>query len=271
MSPRTGALVRIACAAVEHVFVQTSAGPFGFIGRLHTDRRRPSLLAVNGSFPQKDYLHDLPDAFPGANVLMVHVPGMGKTPWSGRSAADLTIGLQEAVSLLFRDLPLVVFSASTGNLLALGLTNPNICRRVCVEPFFQTERLWPFIDYARGELERHPKDAGKAQFLWDFFGITPDRLENRDYRHLLDCVTQPTDVVCGSVLLGEPPDDREVIWPSFTLAEEREALAANPLVTLHPSPPGFGHAVAHFQPGKNLVNRLNHGALRAAAELCLPV
>jgi hypothetical protein len=254
---------------VEHLFVQTSVGPFGFIGRLHTDRRRPALLAVNGSFPQKDYLHDLPDAFPGANVLMVHVPGMGKTPWSGRTPADLAIGLQEAVSLLFRDLPLVVFSVSTGNLLALGLTNPNICRRVVLEPFFQTGRLWPFIDYAHRDLAKHPKDTQRAQFFWDFFGITPDRVENRDYRHLMGGITQPTDVVCGSILLGEPPENRNVPWPSFTLPEEREALVANPLVTLHPSPPGTGHAVASLQPGQNMVSRLNHGALREAANLCL--
>ena len=254
---------------MEHLFVQTSAGSFGFIGRLHTDRRRPALLAVNGSFPAKDYLHDLPDAFPGANVLMVQVPGMRKTPWAGRSAADLAVGLQEAVDLLFRDLPLVVFSASTGNLLALGLTNPNICRRVIVEPFFQTARLWPFIDYARYAMERRPKDTEMAQFLWDIFGVTPDVVENRDYRHLMAGITQPTDVFCGSILLGEPLEDRGALWPSFTLPEEREALAANPLVTLQPSPQGFGHAVANVQPGKNLVNRLNHGALREAAQLCL--
>jgi hypothetical protein len=84
-----------------------------------------------------------------------------------------------------------------------------------------------------------------------------------------ETAAQPTDVVCGSVLLGEPPEDRNIIWPSFTLPEEREALAANPLVTLHLSPPGFGHAVANLQPAKNLVSRLIHGALRDAAKLCL--
>jgi hypothetical protein len=251
---------------MDFLTIQTSAGPLGFVGRIHTDRRRPALLAVNGSFPPKTYLHDLIDDFAGANVLIANLPGMLGVPWSSANAAELTRGLEEAVRLLLGDLPLVAFGASTGNLLSFGLRLPTICRRVALEPFFQTENLWPFIAHCRDRMARKPGAEGLARFLWTFFGIGPDSLENRDYRHLLDGITVKTDVLVGGLpLLPEREVDN---WPSFCSAEDRELLHANPLVTVHSGPPGVGHRFGSLPPSDAYVRRVLHAALLDAAQLC---
>jgi hypothetical protein len=253
---------------MDFLTIQTSVGPLGFVGRIHTDQRRPSLLAVSGSFPPKGYLHDLIDQFRGANVLIVNLPGMAGVPWSAATPDQLSRGLQEAVRLLLGDLPVVAFGTSTGNLLSLGLRLPNICRRVAVEPFFQTKDLWPFIANSRQRMMRNPTDDGLARYFWDGFGIGPTALENRDYRHLMGAITVPTDVIVGEIPLL--PRRATEVWPSFTSEEDRAALAANPLVTLREAPPGTGHSIGADPAGDALVKRTLHAALHAAAAFCSP-
>jgi hypothetical protein len=253
---------------MDLVTLQTSAGPFGLVGRIHADRRRPALLAVGGSFPPKTYLHDLADHFRGANVLIVNLPGMVGVPWSAATPAELSRGLAEAVVRLLGDLPIVAFGTSTGNLLSLGLRLPNICRRLAVEPFFQTQDLWPFIANSRQRMGKRPDDTSLARYFWDVFGIGPTSLENRDYRQLLDNIIMPTDVIAGELpLLPE----REVdVWPSFTSQADRAALTANPLVSFHQGPAGTGHYVQADRTVEALIRRLLHAALRDAAEFCGP-
>jgi len=253
---------------MDFLTLQTSAGPLGFVGRIHTDRPRPALVAVSGSFPPRTYLHDLIDLFQGANVLIVNLPGMAGVPWSAATPAQLSAGLEEAIRLLLGDLPIVAFGSSTGNLLSLGLRLPNICRRVAVEPFFQTKDLWPFIANSRQRMDRNPADVFLARYFWNVFGIGPTTVEGRDYRHLLGAITVPTDVIVGQIPLL-PPRATEV-WPSFTSQEDRAALTANPLVTLHEGPPGTGHSVNADPGGDALVKRTLHAALHAAAALCAP-
>lgn len=239
--------------------VKTSGGVFGFVGAVHADPRRPGLLAVNGSFPPKGYLHDLIEAFPGANVLVAYLPGM-QTPWTPATPEQLTAGLSEAAGRLLGDAPLVVFGSSTGNLLALGLETPNIVRRVAMEPFLQTELLWPFIDYARDRIASAP-DPALEDYLWTLFGIGRDRVENRDYRPLLGRLATPTDVVVG----GAPLLPRRTMdgWPSLVSAADRELFKAHPLVTLYEGGPETGHLVGPA--GETLIRRLLHGALLEAA------
>jgi pimeloyl-ACP methyl ester carboxylesterase len=251
---------------MDFLTLQTSAGPFGLVGRLHTDRPRPVLLAVSGSFPSKTYLHDLIDHFPGANVLVVSLPGMAGVPWSGATPAELSLALAEAAPRLLGDLPIVALGASTGNLLALGLRLPNICRRVAVEPFFQTGDLWPFIANSRRRLASNPGDAPLQDYLHRVFGIGATSAENRDYRHLLEAITVPTTVIVGQIPLL--PEREVEVWPSFTCEADRAALRANPLVTLHEGRPGTGHNVQSDPLAEALLRRVLHADLLAAAQLC---
>jgi hypothetical protein len=206
---------------MEHLLIQTSGGPLGFVGRLHTDQVRPSLLVVTGSFPPDGYLHGLVNHFAGANVLVASMPGMWKVPWANEpSVAGATKGLEDAVRRLLPDGPIVAFGSSTGNIRSLALRLPNIFRRVADEPFFQTRDLWPFIGNSRDRMKLKPGAAPLARYLWEYFGIGPDRLENRDYGRLLENITVPTDVLVDqSPLL---PERDLPIWPSFTSAQDRE-------------------------------------------------
>lgn len=251
---------------MDFLQLRTSAGTFGCAGRVHTDRPRPCLLVVNGSFPDEKYLYDLVDLFPGASVVVANLPGMG-VPWSDADLPALTAGMEEALALLFRGLPTVVMGASTGNLLAFGLKAPSICRRVAVEPFFSTANLWPFVADARRRMTKAPENAALAAYLWRVFGIDPTAQENRDYRHLLLGISVPTDVIVGGLALLPPR--QLATWPSFTSQADREALAENPLVTIHEGPPDSGHGVTIGGPGAALQKRLLHAALHAAAELCV--
>jgi hypothetical protein len=248
----------------QHLQIRTSGGTFGFQGVLHTDRRRPALLAVNGSFPGPDYLHDLPGRFPGANVLFVSLPGMG-VPWTSTTGPDMVRGLTEAATLLFRDLPLVVFGASTGNLVALGMQMPNIVRKVSLEPFLSTANLWPFIAWARNYMRRNPNESWAREYLWNVFGIGLDDLENRDYSSLVDRIDVPTDVVTGTVPLL--PQRRLSVWPSLCSQEARALLSAHPLVTMHEGPAGSGHNTGDA--GHEQVLGLMLAGLREASAKCL--
>ena len=253
---------------MDFLTLQTKAGPFGVVGRIYSDRSRPALLAVNGSFPKRDHRHDLVEHFAGVSVLVVNLPGMAGVPWANPTVAELTEGLETVVRRLLGDVPIVAFGASTGNLPTLGLQLPNIRRRVVLEPFFQTQDLWPFIANARERMLLNPTNLAMPRFLWEVFGIGPDRVENRDYRPLLATITVPTDVLVGGAALL--PERALGIWPSFTSAEDRAALRANPLVTMHEGPPNSGHGFGSEGSSDLYVKRLLHAALREAAKSPTP-
>ena len=245
---------------MDHISIQTPGGPLSFVGRIHTDHARPSLVAVRGSFPPPGQLLDLPVRFAGVNVLVVTLPGMAGSFWADRPSVEgLTRGLEDAVSRLLPQAPLVVFGTSTGNLLSLGLRLPNIRRRVAVEPFFRTAHLWPLIANSRERLKMNPGFEVMARFFWEVFGFAPDRIEDRDYAHLLGNITQPTDVVVGGMPLH--PVRKVDTWPSFTSAEDRARLAANPWVTLHEGGPDDGHAYGSAGGSYETVKGLIHRAL----------
>ncbi|HEX2818141.1 MAG TPA: alpha/beta hydrolase [Phenylobacterium sp.] len=245
---------------MEYLTIQTGGGPISLLGRILTDQPRPSLVAVRGSFPPREQMLDLQTYFHGANVLFVTWPGMAGSFWAENPNVEgLTRGVEQAVEMLLPDAPIVAFGASTGNLVSLGLKLPNICRRVAVEPFFQTRDLWPFIANSRERMKLNPGHELMARFFWEVFGIAEDRLENRDYGRLLDGVSVPTDVVVGQAPLL-PVRDVES-WPSFTSAEDRARLAANPLVTLHEGPPGTGHTHGLVGQSYGQTKRLIHAAL----------
>lgn len=245
---------------MQYLTIQTSGGPIGLLGRILSDRTKPSLLAVRGSFPPNEQLLDLQKHFYDANVLIVTLPGMAGAFWANEPSVEgLTRGLERAAAMLLPDTPIVALGISTGNLVSLGLRLPNISRRVALEPFFQTKDLWPFVANSRERLKLNPGHEPMARFFWEFFGIDADRVENRDYRRLLEGITVPTDVIVGGMPLL-PARDVEV-WPSFTSAEDRTLLAANPLVTFHEGPAGTGHGYGGSGPSYERVKEVIRQAL----------
>ncbi|HLZ77352.1 hypothetical protein [Phenylobacterium sp.] len=251
---------------MDFLTLQTAAGPLGVVGRIHTGPPRPALLAVNGAFPRRHHRHDLVDYFPGVSVLVVELPGMSGVPWANPTIPELTQGLEAAVRRLVGDVPIVAFGSSTSVLVTLGLRLPNICRHLLQEPFFQTENLWPFVASSRARMARNPDNAAMTRFYWEAFGIGPERLENRDYRHLLENITKPTDVIVGGAPL-EPMREMD-FWPSFTSGQDRAALRANPLVSLIEGPPDSGHSFGSEGGSDLLIKRRLHAALLEAAKLC---
>ncbi|MGZ6047520.1 MAG: alpha/beta hydrolase [Phenylobacterium sp.] len=251
---------------MDFMTLETRAGPLGVVGRVHTGAPRPALVVVNGAFPPKGHRHDMVDYFSGVSVLVIDLPGMGGVPWGNPTLPELTEGLEQTLRRLLGDVPLVIFGSSTSNLVTLGLRLPNICRQVAQEPFFQTAGLWPFIASARKRMANNPANKAMARFFWEVFGIAPDRVENRDYRHLLQNIAWPTDVMVGGAPL-EPERDME-FWPSFTSAEDRAALRAHPMVNLYEGPPHRGHSFGAEGQADLILKRMIHAALREAAKLC---
>lgn len=246
--------------------VPTSAGVYGLVGRRSVDRRRPCLLALGGAFAPKDYLHDLVDHFPEANVIVATMPGMW-VPWSGASVPQLIQGLQEVADWAFGDLPVVTFGASTGALATLGLKGPNIRRHVALEPFLQTAPLWPFIRDARRRLVKYADEPALVHYLWTIFGVTATTVENRDYRFLAEGLAAPTDIIVATLPLA--PERPMPIWPSFTSEEDRAAFARDPRVTFHHGPPNTGHNLGSVPgPGVDLVRSVLAAALAEAAQGC---
>ena len=222
---------------MNYLSILTSAGHFGFRGRIHTERR-PSLLMIAGAFPLANQHQEMIDWFPAANVVIGRLPGM-HVPWSTADAKELTEGLEEAIEFLFRDGPLVVCAGSTSALVTIPLRSKNIQRKVILEPFFSTEGLWPFLPFVRTRMARYPDDEALRHYLWSTFGYGEKTAENRDYRHLLDSLSVPTDVVVGGMPLQ--PERPLTQWPSFTSVEDRELLRANRWVNLYEGPPQAGH------------------------------
>ena len=72
----------------------------------------------------------------------------------------------------------------------------------------------------------------------------------------------------GDLLAGLLLDGFKTRWPSLTSPEDRAALAANPLVTVHGFA-GHGHAVGASPAGAERIHRLAHAALLEASRLCV--
>lgn len=250
---------------MNHLIVSTRHGPLYVVGRLHTDADRPALVAMGGIWTPDDYFHELVEWFPGANVLVAPLPGMGGSATFNFKPRTASLMLEEMISALLTDRRVVVLGASTGCLATLGVQAPQVVRQVAVEPFFRTAPLWPFHRTARDMLAREPGKPAAALAAREIFGLEADRVEDQDYRGLLDGLKTPLDViVAADPLEPERPLDR---WPSLTSAEDRARLAAHSLVTMHDGPPNSGHYISASDDGQALIRRIVHQALRMAAGL----
>jgi hypothetical protein len=244
---------------------RTKSCEIALVGRVHTDRARPALLIISGSFAPSGFMHEYVDAFRGASVLVAELPGM-RSGWMSPTVAQVRESFDELIDELLPGRPAVVCGLSTGCLVSLGLKAPTILRHAAVEPFLSTETLWPFIKDALQRLANEPDRSSLAEYLWTFFGIKPDRLENRDYLHLLRDLQIRTEVLVGELaLLPERPTPQ---WPSFTSEEERRYWRNHPLATLHVGPAGSGHGVAMSEAAdflKRLIHRLLHEVIQESA------
>jgi hypothetical protein len=244
--------------------IETSAGVFGLVGRVSAAQAKPCLLMVAGAFPTPDAHHELVSAFKDANVLIVRLPGWG-VPLSDASARQLTFGLQEAMTLLFRDLPIVVCGLSASAMVTLPLKAPNIHRKVILEPFLRTARLWPLINHARRVMAKHPEDSPLQQYLWNILGIGGTTLEDRDYRYVVEDIDVPTAVVVGGLPLM--PERDLPLFPSLTSEEDRDLLRAHPLVTLFEGPAEAGHNLWIDPAASRTIHGLLGDYLMSAREL----
>jgi hypothetical protein len=249
---------------VEHLIVETRDGPVYLVGRLHADLKRPALVVMSGIWAPPDLYHEIVGWFPGATVLVAPLPGMGGSKTRGFEAARMSRMLDEAIDRLLEGVSVVVFGASTGCLVTLGLGSSNIVHQVALEPFFRTAPLWPLHDFARRSLAAQPDRLGAAIAADVLFGVTQDGVVDRDYRYLLKDLNVPTDAIVADLPLE--PERELAAWPSLTSQEDRESLARHPLVTLHPGPPASGHDLSTAPEGTVLLRRILHRHLKAAAQ-----
>lgn len=251
---------------MNRLILTTSEGPLFLVGQIHTNKAHPVLLVIGGAWTPDDFLHELVDWFPGASVVVAPFPGMGGSLTKTFDVPTMTRVVDEVIGTLFRDRAVVTYGVSTGCLLTLGLRSPEIFRHVAAEPFFRTAPLWPLQKTMRDFILASPEKAGGALAAKALFGYTapPDeRQEDRDYRYVRDGIIAPVDVILGEQPLH--PERETNGWPSFTSVEDRESLAANPLVTFHMGPPGSGHWVDESEAGKALVKKTLRAALLGAA------
>jgi hypothetical protein len=98
------------------------------------------------------------------------------------------------------------------------------------------EKLWPLTAF----LQSRSAQPDQGAFIWNVFGVAPDRSEPRDYRPLLDGLAVPTWVLFGSEMLYPQRPFTEA--PSLLDEPERALLAAHPQISIRLIE-GIGHNV----------------------------
>jgi len=209
--------------------------PFGPVWMWGFDTGRPLLLVLSGAFAEPWVFDQLHTAIPGVDVVRAHHPTNHCPPIRPLHLGAIGAAYAMALRTRFPDRPAVVFGNSTGALIALAMRAPQARRMVLIEPFLRTGRLWPL----RLILRRRPTEEQRL-FLWNLFGLTEDRLEDRDYTHLLEGLRIPTHVLVGDEPLGEPRDIAAL--PSLVDEQDRQALASHPFVDLTVLPGGHHFA-----------------------------
>lgn len=230
--------------------VDTSRGQVWFWGR---DTGRPILLVISGAFATADFFWNIQRAFPDADVLRTHLPGNHCPALSEISIAAFAQALDEALAARWRDRPLMVFGASVGGIVALGLRHPSVRRVVTIEPPLLTEGVWPLMHF------RAQTPPGGEAFVWNIFGIGPDMIEPRDHTWVLDDLRTPSLAVIGAVPL-EPPRPFKTM-PSLISDATLARLAAHALITVETIAEA-GHNVARDANGP--LHRLVGGWWNAA-------
>src|SRR5688572_14312696 len=111
------------------MIVKTSLGEVHFVGSL--EREGPVIVAINGAFGGRDDFRSLDAYFPHP-VLTSQLPGYQCPSLTETSVAAYCRAYDEALASLQR--PVVVYGASLGGVVALGLRAPNVRHVVAGDP-----------------------------------------------------------------------------------------------------------------------------------------
>lgn len=198
--------------------VPTSLGPLWFYGR---PSGRPTLLVITGIGAQASVMDHLPPLLPDLDVLRMHLPGNHSPRLAESSVEAFSLGLNEALQQVVTA-PLAIMGLSAGGLVAMGVRHPGLASLLLLDPPFRTTGASPL----------------KAPELVAFDPEMFAALLDRDFSHLIDELTVPTEVLAGSLGAVE----RDGRPPTLVDQAARERLAEHPLVTLTVVP-GLGHLV----------------------------
>jgi pimeloyl-ACP methyl ester carboxylesterase len=216
--------------------VETPFGPIQFRGR---DTGRPVLLIITGAFADEGML-DHTQAFAAeADVWRAHLPGNHCPPLRETSIERFITAFDHAISAQARGRTVSVVGFSVGGVVALGLRAAEVRRILTIEPVLRTGKAWPFENF---------RGAGYPDweaFTWPVLGIDRDRLEDRNYLHLLASLDRPALALIGGVPLL-PRRDLPTL-PSLVDDEVRAALRNHPRVECVEFP-AAGHNLAQHDP-----------------------
>ncbi len=177
----------------------------------------PLALMISGAFPKKNDLEWLePD---GVGTAFLNLPGFHSPGLVTNTIAAFIDAFDQVIAQRFRGRPITVFGSSTGAIVASGLRASEIRSRVLVEPFLSTGDLWPFQDFVARFLGDE-REGGRT-WLWNVFGISPERIEDRNY----EAVFRP-EIPTIALVGDEPLMPRRPVnhLPSLTSEADRNRL-----------------------------------------------
>jgi pimeloyl-ACP methyl ester carboxylesterase len=213
---------------------QTSFGPVPVRGDLaRFEASRPIVMVIRGAFPDPEAMTLLQGWFPDADVVIVDLPGMHSPFFEESSIAAFAAAFDEILAEFDRRQAVAV-GISTGALAAFAMRR--IARLIAIEPPLSTAAAWPLVPNFR---ERALESADLARWIEAVFGISPDRIENRDYTGLVDSSAP------GVVMVGETPLEPMRPFermPSLVAAPDRAKILAQPHLSVM-TIPGAGHNV----------------------------
>lgn len=250
--------------ALERKNYRTSRGDVPLWGVFEEhDPARPVLLLIRGAFAGAEDWTVFISAFPQADVVLAHLPGM-HSPFLRRSSiGDFAKAFDEVIARAFQGRRVVVVGLSMGGLVALSLQAEPVGGIIACDPPLSTDRLWPLIDMFRGNLADQATSPDLCKWITNLFGLTLTDVANVDYRPLLDALRFKVDIIIGGVPL-EParPLDAQ---PGLMTQEDRAFVIAHPMVRSLVVP--GGHNVPRAAPWQvvAVVNRALHSLTAPAA------
>jgi hypothetical protein len=226
----------------KHVF----STPFGeaWLWGAAPAPEKPLVLVIEGAFSiPRPRGFDLAGYLPEASVLNAHLPGNHCPPAVAQSVGAYAALYSDVLRQIGR--PAVVAGASVGALVGLAMRDANVKGVVASDPPLVTGNLWPLAPGFRQRLADPSQEPWVSDFIWNVFGVSADRHENRDYRPLLDQLGVPAWALLGTEPL-QPPRKCAAL-PSLVDEPERALLRGHPRVRVR-EVPGVGHNV----PGRGI-------------------